>query len=108
MENPAAPAPITALRNAVGQAIVGQEAIVDALLVALIAKGHVLLEGVPGAPKTLLADTLAHVIDLQLRRVQFTPDLMPQDLLGTSIFSPDKGTSELMKGPVLSELLLAD
>ena len=108
METPRVPAPIAALRSAIGKAVVGQEPIVDALLIALIARGHVLLEGVPGVAKTLLARTLAHVLDLQFRRVQFTPDLMPQDLLGTSVFRPEQGTFELVKGPIFTELLLAD
>jgi MoxR-like ATPase len=96
------------LRDEIGRALVGQEPVVEALLTALVARGHVLLEGVPGVAKTLLAKSLARALDLDFKRVQFTPDLMPQDLLGTSIFRPDQGAFQLVKGPIFTELLLAD
>ena len=99
---------LAALRRELGKAIVGQTEAVEALLVALVARGHVLLEGVPGVAKTLLARSLAKALDLQFKRVQFTPDLMPQDLLGTSVFRAEQGAFVLLKGPVFTEVLLAD
>lgn len=96
------------LRREIAKAIVGQDEAIESLLIALIARGHVLLEGVPGVAKTLLAKALARSLDLTFRRVQFTPDLMPQDLLGTSVFRPDEGAFKLLKGPIFTELLLAD
>jgi MoxR-like ATPase len=104
-----APPPLlTALRRELGKSIVGQADAVESLLVALVARGHVLLEGVPGVAKTLLAKSLARALDLEFKRVQFTPDLMPQDLLGTSVFRAEQGTFQLLKGPVFTQVLLAD
>ena len=103
-----APPLLAALRRELGKSIVGQAAVIDALLVALVARGHVLLEGVPGVAKTLLAKSLARALALEFKRVQFTPDLMPQDLLGTSVFRAEQGTFQLLKGPVFTEVLLAD
>ena len=105
---PAAPTLLAALRTELGRAVVGQGEAVEALLVALVARGHVLLEGVPGVAKTLLAKALARALDLEFKRVQFTPDLMPQDLLGTNVFRQQTGAFELVKGPVFTEVLLAD
>ncbi|MBS2031610.1 MAG: MoxR family ATPase [Deltaproteobacteria bacterium] len=99
---------LDALRAELGRAVVGQTEAVEALLVALVARGHVLLEGVPGVAKTLLAKALARALDLQFRRVQFTPDLMPQDLLGANVFRQETGTFQLVKGPLFTEVLLAD
>ena len=100
------------LREAIAQAIVGQQEVVEQLLVALLAGGHCLLEGVPGLGKTLLVRTLGQALDLQFRRVQFTPDLMPSDILGTEILEEDHGTGHRMfkfqRGPVFTNLLLAD
>ncbi len=96
------------LEAEIGQVVVGQRAAVAELLAALVAGGHVLLEGVPGLAKTLLAKALARALDLQFGRVQFTPDLMPGDILGTSVYRPDRGTFELRRGPVFTEVLLAD
>ena len=105
-------AQIDALRDAIGQAVVGQAEVVEQLLVALLAGGHVLLEGVPGLGKTLLVRTLGEALDLGFRRVQFTPDLMPSDLLGTELLEEDHGTGRrhfrFQEGPVFTQLLLAD
>ena len=96
------------LEAEIGKAVVGQRAAVAELLAALLAGGHVLLEGVPGVAKTLLAKTLARAVDLRFGRIQFTPDLMPADILGTSVFRPQSGAFELRRGPIFAEVLLAD
>jgi MoxR-like ATPase len=96
------------LRKALRATVVGQEREIDEILIALLAEGHVLLEGVPGVGKTLLARAVAAATGLQFGRVQFTPDLMPADLCGTRIYSPEKRTWEVHKGPVFCEVLLAD
>lgn len=99
---------VGAVREEVAKAIVGQEAVIDQALVAILANGHALLEGVPGVAKTLLVRTLARTLDLEYGRVQFTPDLMPSDVLGTNIFNPKTAEFELRKGPVFVSVLLAD
>ena len=99
------------LRSEIGKVIVGQEAIVDGTLNALFANGHVLLEGVPGLGKTLLVRTLSQVFDLSFNRVQFTPDLMPADVLGTNmVHETDEGKRvfEFQHGPIFAHLVLAD
>ena len=96
------------VRAEIGKAIVGQADTVDLLLVALFARGHVLLEGVPGTAKTFLAQTFATAVDLDFGRVQFTPDLMPGDVLGTNIYSFQDNTFNLVKGPIFCDFLLAD
>ncbi|MFC5578216.1 AAA family ATPase [Lysobacter niabensis] len=105
-------AQIGTLRAAIAQAIVGQEAVVEQLLIGLLAGGHCLLEGVPGLGKTLLVRSLGQALDLQFRRVQFTPDLMPSDILGTEILEEDHGTGrrhfKFQPGPIFTNLLLAD
>jgi MoxR-like ATPase len=88
--------------------LVGQEAALDQVLVGLLAQGHILLEGVPGTAKTLLAKSLAYILGVGFARIQFTPDLMPSDVLGTSVFEPGSGSFRLRKGPVFTEILLAD
>jgi MoxR-like ATPase len=88
--------------------IVGQDYLVDRLLVGLLARGHVLIEGVPGLGKTLAVKTLAAALDIDFKRIQFTPDLLPADLLGTPIFDPRSGTFETRKGPIFTHILLAD
>lgn len=103
---------LTALRTAVGQAIVGQHEVVEQLLIGLLAGGHCLLEGVPGLGKTLLIRTLGQALKLTFRRIQCTPDLMPSDILGTEILEEDHGTGrrhfKFQPGPVFTHLLLAD
>ncbi|MGY0612394.1 MULTISPECIES: AAA family ATPase [unclassified Luteimonas] len=103
---------IGALRAAIAQAVVGQDAVVEQMLVALLAGGHCLLEGVPGLGKTLLVRSLGQALDLGFRRIQFTPDLMPSDILGTEILEEEHGTGRrsftFQRGPVFTHLLLAD
>ncbi|MBK6265944.1 MoxR family ATPase [Marivirga sp. S37H4] len=92
----------------VGKVVVGQEYMINRLLVGLFTNGHVLLEGVPGLAKTLTVNTLAEVLHLDFQRIQFTPDLMPSDLIGTMIYNQKDGKFEVKKGPIFSNLILAD
>lgn len=92
----------------VGKNLIGMEIPVQKILVALLAEGHVLIEGAPGLAKTSLANSLAGCLRLKFQRIQFTPDLMPSDLVGSLIFSPKTGEFEVRKGPVFSQLILAD
>jgi MoxR-like ATPase len=96
------------LNRALSGAFLGQEGVVADLLTALLCRGHVLIEGVPGLGKTLLAKTVAQALGLKTTRVQFTPDLMPSDLLGTSIYRPNLGAFEQVPGPVFTQVLVAD
>jgi len=100
------------LRAALAQAVVGQQEVVEQLLIGLLAGGHCLLEGAPGLGKTLLVRSLGQALELQFRRVQFTPDLMPSDILGTELLEEDHGTAKrvfrFQRGPVFTNLLLAD
>src|SRR6058998_3260375 len=100
-----------ALRDEIGKVIVGHEPIVEGTLIALFAGGHVLLEGVPGLGKTLLVRTLSEVLDLSFNRIQFTPDLMPADILGTNIVmeTPDgRREFQFQRGPIFAHVILAD
>jgi MoxR-like ATPase len=97
-----------AVRQQIGQVIVGQQDLLQLLLVALLADGHVLLEGVPGVAKTLTAKLLARTLDVPFSRIQFTPDLMPADVLGTSIFRPAQGDFEFRPGPIFASVVLID
>ncbi|MEO8215832.1 MAG: MoxR family ATPase [Acidobacteriota bacterium] len=99
---------LTTLRREVGQFVVGQEILVDRLIIALLTRGHVLVEGVPGLAKTLLVKTMAAAIEATFKRVQFTPDLLPADITGTLIFDPRGGTFNARFGPIFANLLLAD
>jgi MoxR-like ATPase len=96
------------LREEVGTVIVGQRYLVDRLLVGLLAGGHVLLEGVPGLAKTLAVKTIARAIQASFRRIQFTPDLLPADLIGTLVYNPRDGVFTTKKGPIFAQIILAD
>ena len=97
-----------ALRNEIGKAVVGQDAVVSGLVIALLCRGHVLLEGVPGVAKTLLVRTLSAALQLEFKRVQFTPDLMPGDVTGSLVYDARTAEFEFRSGPVFTNLLLAD
>ena len=101
-------ASIRALQAEIGKVIVGQHYLVERLLISLLADGHVLLEGVPGLAKTLSVKTLAQAIRTQFQRIQFTPDLLPADLLGTQVYNPKTGEFSTKKGPLFSNIILAD
>ncbi|TFD32339.1 MoxR family ATPase [Cryobacterium sp. TMT1-19] len=96
------------VRTEVGKAVVGQDGAVTGLIIALLARGHVLLEGVPGVAKTLLVRSLSHSLSLETKRVQFTPDLMPGDVTGSLVYDARVGDFEFRKGPVFTNILLAD
>jgi MoxR-like ATPase len=96
------------LREEIGTVIVGQRLLVDRLLIGLLTNGHVLLEGVPGLAKTLAVKTLAQAIQASFRRVQFTPDLLPADLIGTLVYNPREGSFTTKRGPIFAQLVLAD
>ncbi len=96
------------LRHEVHRVVVGQDVVIDLMLVALLSEGHVLLEGVPGTAKTLLAQAFAATLALPFKRIQFTPDLMPGDVVGTNVFDFQSGRFVLTKGPVFTSVLLAD
>ena len=101
-------ASIQQLKNEISQTIVGQEKMIDLLLVAILADGHVLIEGLPGVAKTLTAKLIAKAISVDFSRIQFTPDLMPSDVLGTSVYNIKSGEFEFKKGPVFSDIVLID
>jgi MoxR-like ATPase len=96
------------VRTEVGKAVVGQDGAVTGLIIALLARGHVLLEGVPGVAKTLLVRSLSHALSLDTKRVQFTPDLMPGDVTGSLVYDAKAGDFEFRRGPVFTNILLAD
>jgi MoxR-like ATPase len=96
------------IRQEIRKVIVGQETVVENTLIALLAGGHVILEGVPGLAKTLFARALAATLALNFRRIQFTPDLMPSDLIGTNVFQPATQTFKFLPGPIFADILLAD
>lgn len=96
------------IKAEIGKVIVGQEAMVELMITAIFARGHVLIEGVPGVAKTLAAKLLAKTIDAQFSRIQFTPDLMPSDVLGTSVFNPRNTEFEFRPGPVFANVVLID
>lgn len=99
---------IRAIKSEIGKIIVGQSQTIELLLTAILADGHVLIEGVPGVAKTLTAKLLSRTINTDFSRIQFTPDLMPSDVLGTMIFNPKKADFEFKKGPIFSNIVLVD
>jgi len=99
---------VSTIKNEIGKVIVGQEQMIDLLIAAVLADGHVLIEGVPGVAKTLTAKLLARCIGVPFSRIQFTPDLMPSDVIGTSVFNPQTATFSFRKGPVFSNIVLID
>ena len=99
---------VTKIREEVAKVIVGQEKLIDRLILAMVTGGHILLEGVPGLAKTLSVNTLAKALGLDFKRISFTPDLLPADVVGTLIYSPKTGEFSPKKGPVFTNLLLAD
>ncbi len=99
---------ISRIKNELGKVVIGQSEMVDRLIIGLVTGGHVLLEGVPGLAKTLTIKSLSETIDLGFQRIQFTPDLLPADLIGTMIYNPKIQDFEVRKGPVFSNLILAD
>jgi MoxR-like ATPase len=105
---PTGPAWSQKLRDEIGRAVIGQDAVVERLLVALLANGHVLLEGMPGLAKTLLVKSLGTALGVQFERIQFTPDLLPSDVVGTMIFQPKTGEFSPHRGPIFANLVLAD
>jgi MoxR-like ATPase len=100
--------PLSRLTAALSATVVGQPHVIADLVTAFLARGHVLLEGVPGVAKTLIARSMASALGLQFTRVQFTPDLMPSDILGTNVFHPAENAFRLVRGPVFTEVLVAD
>lgn len=96
------------IKSEIGKVIVGQHQLIEQMIVAILANGHILVEGVPGVAKTLSAKLLAKTIDVDFSRIQFTPDLMPSDVLGTSIFLPGSAKFEFKKGPIFSNIVLID
>lgn len=99
---------ISAVKNELAKVIIGQEVLIDWMLAALITNGHVLLEGVPGIAKTLISKLLAQCLKVEFKRIQFTPDLMPTDILGTTIFDMKRSEFEFRKGPIFSNIVLID
>jgi len=99
---------VTSIHNEIKKLIVGQDQMVKLIIAALLADGHVLIEGVPGVAKTLTAKLVARSLDIGFSRIQFTPDLMPSDVLGTPVFNPQQGSFEFKKGPVFGNIVLID
>ncbi|MBL7646670.1 MAG: AAA family ATPase [Candidatus Hydrogenedentes bacterium] len=99
---------VSRLRRAMGEVLVGQHYMVDRMLVGLLSNGHILLEGVPGLAKTTAVTTLAQAIACGFKRIQFTPDLLPADLVGTQVYNPKSGEFTVKKGPIFSNIILAD
>ena len=102
------PTTVAHIKNELGKIIVGQDAVIEQILVAVLAEGHALLEGVPGTAKTLMVKTLARIASADFSRIQFTPDLMPSDITGTNVFNMQTSQFALRQGPIFTDLLLAD
>lgn len=101
-------APFHLVRQEMNKVLVGQQQLIDRLLIALLTNGHILLEGLPGLAKTLSITTLAQIVGCDFKRIQFTPDLLPADLVGTSIYNPKDGTFTVKKGPIFTNFFLGD
>lgn len=99
---------VAAIRASLGKIIIGQQEMIDFLIAGILADGHILIEGVPGVAKTLTARLMAKCVDARFSRIQFTPDLMPSDILGTSIFNPKEASFEFKKGPIFGNIILVD
>ena len=99
---------ITAIKKEVAKVVIGQEKMIDGLLIGLLCEGHILIEGIPGLAKTTTVNALAQALGLGFKRVQFTPDLLPSDILGAEIYDPQKNEFKIKQGPVFTNLLLAD
>jgi MoxR-like ATPase len=99
---------IVSIKNEVAKVVVGQEKMVDSLLIAFLCEGHILIEGVPGLAKTTTVNALAKALGLNFKRAQFTPDLLPSDILGAEIYDPQNNSFKIKKGPIFTNLLLAD
>src|SRR5580765_8634756 len=99
---------VAQLKSEIGKVIVGQEAMIELLLSGILADGHILIEGVPGVAKTLTAKLLSRSIDVGFSRIQFTPDLMPGDVIGASIFNPREMLFQFRPGPIFSNIVLID
>jgi MoxR-like ATPase len=99
---------VTDIRSEIGRVIVGQYKMVDLLMIGLLCDGHLLIEGVPGVAKTLTAKLMAKIVDIGFSRIQFTPDLMPSDVLGTSVFNPKAAEFQFKRGPIFSNIILID
>ena len=99
---------VTAIKEQIGKVIVGQDNVVELLIIGLLCDGHILMEGVPGVAKTLAAKLLARIINVNFSRIQFTPDLMPGDVIGTSVFNPREGSFYFKAGPIFSNIVLID
>src|SRR6476661_3837956 len=96
------------IRAEMAKVIVGQQELVDLLLIGLLCDGHILIEGVPGVAKTLAAKLVAKILDVKFSRLQFTPDMMPSDVIGTSVFNPREGSFNFKSGPIFSNIVLID
>ena len=99
---------VESLRGSISEVIVGQNELIDKILISIISNGHILLEGVPGLAKTLTINTVANLINAEFKRIQFTPDMLPSDLLGTLIYNQKTGEFNTKKGPIFSNIILAD
>src|SRR6186997_972695 len=99
---------VESIRNEIGKVIVGQHKMLDLLIIGLLCDGHILIEGVPGVAKTLTAKLVSKVISVKFSRIQFTPDLMPSDVLGTSVYNMKKSEFEFKAGPIFSNIVLID
>lgn len=99
---------INLIKNELSKVVVGQQNIIEKILIGLVANGHILIEGVPGLAKTLTVSTLAQIMQVSFNRIQFTPDLLPADLIGTLVFNPKSGEFSIKKGPIFTNIILAD